>query len=246
MNSNNNGKIAIAIVAMFVVALSVVGFTYAYFTATVVGNTKDTSVEVTAGELVINYTSGQEIIAQNVVPGWKSDGETFYDPKYSVTAKEVNGVMVNTIAAVTTDQFGEGEGKLAAEPSIEPTAADGLIAPARFQVENTGTDAAAYKVSLQVTENGIADSSTNLFYYLYESDTEGNFAGEAIKTGNLAGGTETIELVASDTLSITGDIKYYQLVLEYKNNEAADQNASINKNIKAKIVVSGLGQDAAN
>ena len=239
---NNNGKIAIAIVAMFVVALSVVGFTYAYFTATVVGNTKNTSVEVTAGELVINYTRGQEIVAQNVVPGWKSDGKTFYDPKYSVTTKDVNGVMVNTITAVSTDQFGEGEGKLAAAPSITPAAKDGLIEPARFQVENKGTDAAAYKVDLQVTENEIADSSTHLFYYLYESDTEGNFSGDAIKTGNLAGGTQTIELVATDTLSTTGTKKYYQLVLEYKNNEDDNQNASINKNIKAKIVVSGLGQ----
>ena len=48
----NNGKIAIAIVAMFVVALSIVGFTYAYFVANVEGNT-DTNVTVTSGELIL-------------------------------------------------------------------------------------------------------------------------------------------------------------------------------------------------
>ena len=64
---NNNGKIAIAIVAMFVVALSVVGFTYAYFTATVKGNEANESVKVTAGKLEIVYGSGTKLQAQNLL-----------------------------------------------------------------------------------------------------------------------------------------------------------------------------------
>ena len=41
MKQKTNGKIVIAILAMFAVAASVIGFTYAYFTADLQRNTQD-------------------------------------------------------------------------------------------------------------------------------------------------------------------------------------------------------------
>ena len=48
MEKNNNGKLAIAIVAMFVVALSIVGVTYAYFTSQTVYNESEEDPRVLA------------------------------------------------------------------------------------------------------------------------------------------------------------------------------------------------------
>ena len=80
MKQKTNGKIVIAILAMFAVAISIIGFTYAYFTATFNSNNQDKDVTVNAGKLVANFTGTNAIDVSNVVPGWKSDGLSYYDP----------------------------------------------------------------------------------------------------------------------------------------------------------------------
>ena len=79
MNSKNNGKIAIGILVMFVVALSIIGVTYAYFTATFNDNQDTEDVKITAGELIATFDGTNSIDIKNVVPGWASDGLHYYD-----------------------------------------------------------------------------------------------------------------------------------------------------------------------
>ena len=63
---NRRQKIIVSVTGIFLVLVLLVGFTYAYFTAQVKGNTADKSVEVTAGKLSIVYTNGNEISAKNI------------------------------------------------------------------------------------------------------------------------------------------------------------------------------------
>lgn len=264
---NNNGKVAIAIVAMFVVALSIVGLTYAYFTARVVGNDANQSIQVTAGELVISYNNSQSIAALNIVPGWISDGKTFYDPVYSI--QNFNGVR--GITAVSTDDFGAdatdatkpATGKLAIKPSIVPDtttnvvidadenitkeySAYGLADPATFNVVNEGTDGAAYEVELSFDIDGIADLE-NLVAYLYESDSE-TFGTTPIFTTTFKDKTSPITAITTRTLATTGAKKYYKLVLEYKeaaeagNDTADNQDASQDAKVLVTVNVNGLPQ----
>jgi len=249
---NNNGKIAIAIVAMFVVALSIVGLTYAYFTAQVVGNDANQSIEVTAGELVISYNNSQSIAAANIVPGWISDGKTFYDPVYSI--QNFNGVR--GVTAVSLDEFGADEGDLAAEPSVETTAttvidektysAYGLTDAATFNVVNEGTDGAAYEVELSFDIDGITDLE-NLVAYLYESDSE-TFGTTPIFTTTFKDKSSPITAINTRTLATTGAKKHYKLVLEYKeaaeagNDTADNQDASQGAKVLVTVNVNGLPQ----
>lgn len=239
MNSKNNGKLAIAIVAMFVVALSIVGITYAYFSATVVGNTKDKSVDVTAGILEINYAKGNTIKAQNIVPGWVSDGAHYYDPNGSVY--DVDGQGTKGVKAIT---------KTDCETvvcSIEtPGEKDGITDPVTFSVKNTdkNTGTTYFAIELVNVENGIVDTE-NLTYKLYKATAENATTGGTLMTsGTLVSTTNgendpQIIVNAAETLTDNDTTNYYYLMLEYANADT-DQYASIAKTVKATVKVEGL------
>ncbi len=251
---NNNGKIAIAIVAMFVVALSVVGFTYAYFTSQVVDNKKTESVKVTAGELEINYTLNQTIEAQNVVPGWISDNDKYYDPVRSVTKVGNENQIVAVSYATYKGEgipLGEGEDAVPAFPDTVATLSEaqaellqayGLTKPAMFTVQNTGTDTAYYAIELKDVQNGIVASNAADADYvrvqLYSSSTDKAYDadwGTAIYDEKLT--TEATQVIvaqasidadenadADENPTQVGKTVYYKLVLRYDNNTQAVQN----------------------
>ena len=103
----NNGKIAIAIVAMFVVALSIVGFTYAYFVASVTNNDADTSVQVTAGELVSKNKNEKTETYELKLPSDNMFKQVHGDVTLRyIVYKEQNVVMLDTITP--TDILLEG------------------------------------------------------------------------------------------------------------------------------------------
>ena len=101
----NNGKLAIAIVAMFVVALSIVGVTYAYFVSRVNYNTSD-EVQVESGILQVNYAAGTSIdtTGLTIVPGWKNDGKMIYHPIKSVDENgHITSVNIDAVEDTTYD-----------------------------------------------------------------------------------------------------------------------------------------------
>lgn len=266
---NNNGKIAIAIVAMFVVALSVVGFTYAYFTAQVQGNKNAaTSVEVTAGTMVIKYDMGDKIETDQIVPGWKNDGKMFYDPKYSV--KVENGI--SKITAVSTDDFGEGEGKLAAAPSVDSTKY-GLKDPVTFTVTNTGTRDSYYKVSLESMVNNLnvaINDDDNLTYTVYVAeniavdengkpvDGEGNErtltdADYSAQLTNVIFDEDKSAkdvLFGSDETPVTlspGKANFYKIIFHYHETDTNQTDSSkLEVAFAATVKVVGLGEKVTN
>lgn len=230
----NNGKIAIAILAMFVVALSVVGFTYAYFTASVKPNNAATSVTVNAGILQVDYQYGTKLAASNLVPGWISDGHHFYDPVASADTTKTPA----QITAVTTDNE---------KKTIEtPGAADGITAPVTFTIKNTGTATSAYKILLTVDENTITDPE-NMVVYLVKGTWTDKILTE---TTAAALGTEmeveakgqVMELDVHEQLNAGAEQDYY-VVMVYKNL-AGSQNASMGKVVQATVSVDGLSQEA--
>lgn len=222
---SNNGKIAIAIVAMLVVALSIVGFTYAYFTASVGANTAESSVNVQAGVLKVAYKTGNIITATNIVPGWASDSKMIYHPTASV---DENG----NISAVSIDD-------------VEDTTYDGnVVDPVTFTVQNTGdeTNTAYYAIRLTGIKNEIVDQD-NLTVSLYKgtwSEATGVVAGELVKTYQLAASDQT--QVISGVYETTGsNTDSFYLVVSYANIDGA-QNNSMGKTVTATVEIVGLNK----
>ena len=242
-----NGKVAIAIVAMFVVALSIVGITYAYFTAGITNNSATKSISASAGKLVVSYTEGQDtIVVSNIVPGWMTDNDSYYDPLYS--AVNDNGtIKITAVKESETQQT----------PTVDPTDY-GQQEPYYFQIGpgqgNTGT--VTYAIMLYNIENGIpAADQTNFEWRLYTyddtavdlEDEGGNFdytEGTALTDWiDLAPGTAQSpgsQLVAIDTTNNTTGTKKYFLMLRYNNNTSASQNTSQDVTVYADIKVVGV------
>ena len=74
MNSNENQKkgntILLTVIAIATLLVAVVGATFAYFTATVTGNDKASSVIVKTAEIgTVTFTDGDELKLENALPG---------------------------------------------------------------------------------------------------------------------------------------------------------------------------------
>ena len=221
---NNNGKIAIAIVAMFVVALSVVGFTYAYFVASVNNNVDNHQVEVQAGVLKINYDNGQTLTATDIVPGWKSDNDMVYNSIASVST--VDGVTQITAvkkSTLTEDQLANGT-------TTTP------VAPVTFEVKDQSTnDATAYYgIRLVEVNNGLYANEPNNFKVTLTEATNGAVTAEGGYTLTAAG-TQKV----SEAIAITGGATHtYTLSAEYV--EAGVQQSGTGKNVSFTVEVVGL------
>lgn len=254
----NNGKIAIAIVAMFVVALSIIGFTYAYFTASVINNDQAESVSVTAGILQIDYTTGNKITAYNIVPGWTNDGLHYYDPVASLDTE--TGHI--TAAVGTLDE--DNNLVKATNGSIDnPSYVDGIATPATISITNTASNAtkdgadastAYYAIRLTSIENGLAgdlnaDNEQNFTGTLYRTTAAGaTTGGTEVWTGGInASGTQVIMDKADvvDGIAKNDTTHNYYLVLNYADDgEETTQNASMGATVKATIEVVGIAERA--
>ena len=228
MKSENNGKIAIAIVAMFVVALSVVGFTYAYFTASVARNQDEKTTEVTAGMLEVNYTQNKTMTAYKVIPGWESDGLHYFG------TENVNGELRTKALVAANDEDVTSKGL---------TDADGITKPAAFNVASTSrsTGKSTYVIKLIDITNGIAAKNAadaaNLTYELYSVNAADTYTGG---TKVASGQLPTADTVISKVIEIDKKVtQYYYLMLKYADT-AASQNDSQAANIKATVKVVGV------
>jgi len=254
---NNNGKIAIAIVAMFVVALSVVGFTYAYFTATVAGNNATSSVEVTAGSMIVTYSGGNGEVfeAKNILPGWSNDGDKYFDTVASVTYDEgskENRYSAASLTAVTeanAKPYGATitEGQTATEAQLK---AAGLTAPVTFSVKNDGDNPAVYDLWVKVLSNNISTTDVTFVYY---TATELGDNGEP-EYGNASapvtlGDVDDLHQIGEEVTVPVDGIVYYKIVYTYTDTKVKqddDQPNSTNPEdaigFSTTMVIEGLDQ----
>lgn len=221
MKTENNGKLAIAIVAMFAVALSVVGFTYAYFTATAKNNAAPRSAEVVAGMMEVEYTQNRTLTGTNIVPGWISDGL-----HYASTFND-NGILKSKSLKTSTETIGETKG---------------AVKPAQFNVANTANSKndAYYVVTLKNITNGIATADqVNMTYELTDVTNS-----KVVGRGQLpATTTEDNYVVISELLTkkvTDADATEYSLVLKYKDTGDDTQNASQDQTVSATVSVVGV------
>ena len=243
----NNGKIAIAIVAMFVVALSVVGFTYAYFVASVQGNTNE-NVTVTAGILEVSYKNTKTINAVSLVPGWQSDNLHYFDSA-AYTVDEETGKMQYTscVKGSETDNVKCDDAKA--------SAASGLTEPAQFSVTNTDRNTAA--TSYVVLLNGITNTlstaeQANFKYALCEGTCPaGEFASltdDVVVSKGIVGKTGEVQVISGvqtltdtkDGETVTKGTKSYQLKLYYI--ETSGEQSGMGATVSATIDIVGVSQ----
>lgn len=243
MKQKTNGKIVIAILAMFAVAISIIGFTYAYFTATFNQNLLDKSVTVNAGELVANFIGTNTVDVKNVVPGWKSDGLTYYD---ATVAQSHNGQIFATTLSNPADYYS------ANEMTKREYESNGLTAPVQFTVENDSDspDAVSYIIRLTNIVNGIYDATTttsdetlrnnltadlaNLRVHLYSGQynySQPNYGGTLISSFQLDNGVNEndVQILTSKssssalntphTIAKDGEPQHFFVIFEYLNVE---------------------------
>ena len=225
---NNNGKIAIAIVAMFVVALSVVGFTYAYFVASVNNNVDNHQVEVQAGVLKINYDNGQTLTATGIVPGWKSDNDMIYNSIASVSTKDgkttITAVKKSTLSTVLTPE------QIASSTSTEP------VGPVTFTVKDQSTNKATayYGIRLVEVTNGLHAVDPGNFKITLTEATKGAVTAA---DGYVLNAERTQKV--SEAIAITGGATHtYTLNAEYV--EAGSEQKGTGKNVTFTVEVVGL------
>ena len=221
----NNGKIAIAIVAMFVVALSIVGVTYAYFVASVQGNTGEDQrvVEVKAGVLKVAYENGDVLEATGIVPGWKSDNDMVYNSIASVSTVDGETRITAVKNSTLTDEQKKGT-------TTAP------VAPVTFDVtdESTEGETAYYGIRLVEVTNELYAKEPNNFKVTITEATAGALtpAGGYTLT---ADGTQ----VVSEAISITDSATHtYTLSAEYV--EAGSKQEGTGKNVSFTVEVVGL------
>ena len=244
MENKSNGKIVIAILVMFVVALSIVGVTYAYFTTQIIQNTKEESVKVDAGKLIATYDGGNDINVSNIFPGWKSDGNTFYD-----VAKIVDNKLVSTTASTDAERAA----------TTADTAENGLRDPIQFTVTNDSDNQdsdISYIVNLDVTTLDFSQTDLDagrLTATLYKGDyTTGSDDKAAVLAGTEVAKiqikAETTYRFATSaaeiqTLAAKGDSAKYYVVFEYANVDVAQE--SQNKTLEAKVSITGVQQNGS-
>ena len=253
---NNNGKIAIAIVAMFVVALSIVGVTYAYFTATVTENA-DTAKEVivTAGSMEVEYTGGKTFTASNLLPGWSNNSDKYYDAVHSAKYDSASGET--RYSAVSKSELTSKGETVTYYGGSEATA--GMAAPVTFSVTNTGDNDAAYTVKMEVVSNSI-NTTGDLTYIAYAANTEtalssndpATLASYKIKEGTIGAATATAETYLEIDPNVklgttTNTAKYYKIIFTYADNgdQSTTDNNQQNKSFQTKMHVIGLDQTKA-
>lgn len=227
----SNTKLVIAIVAMFVVALSIVGFTYAFFTASVNPNSAEESIDIQAGLLKVNYASTKTIDVTNIVPGWASDGKMIYHPAESV---DENG----HITAISTDK------------TVDKTYDGNAVPPVQFSVENTGdsTNPAYYAIELTNITNQIASDNATDAQYLTVALYEGTW------TGTVGTPIQSIQFPATGvdtqignivTIGPGTDTDNYYMVVSYADSKG-EQSNSMGKTIKATVEIIGLNKTGDN
>lgn len=267
MKQKTNGKIVVAILVMFAVAISIIGFTYAYFTATFNTNNQDKSVTVTAGKLMANFTGTNAINVSNIVPGWLSNGLSYYDSNLALAnggkifATELTLTAPEGQDPTYTDYYGAGvssDVKWAYEQK-------GLTQPIQFSVANdeNSPDAVSFIIRLTEIENGIktaADSESdetkkakltadleNLKVHLYEGTfnyAERNngttpYGGTKVSTLQFANSGTQILSTAPHTIAKGGAAKNFFIIFEYENEESIEQYAQ-GVTIKARADIIGI------
>ena len=239
MNRNNNVRIALAIIAMFIIALSIIGVTYAYFTARISGNTTTKSVTVQAGKLEVTYQTSNVINAQGIVPGWISDGRHYFDP----TKRDTSGHIVAQEVGVTS-----GVDSVSDIPTSYKTAAYGYHLPAKFTVKNTGTNTAYYGIKLinitnQIGQIGSNNDQDNVVVKIYKGTYDGSAALDEAKivyNDKLgSGSSKNTNAVFKVEPNNTNNL---YLVLEY-NNANYDQSQNMGKNVSLTVQVVGVAED---
>lgn len=239
---NNNVRIIILIIAMFMVSLSIIGFTYAYFTAQITGNPTNDNVKVTSGNLEVTFTSSSTITASGIVPGWKSDGRSWYDPMARDSAGHIIAQHI--------------DGSTTAVPTNYKTKEYGYALPSKFTVKSTGdsTNNAYYAVELTSITNQITKISTdntwddtkNMMVYLYKGTYDGTtdlssdkvIWSSALNSSNSQIIPKVFEIAPTHTNNL-------YVVLEYKNDTTHDQSQNMGKAVSATVKIVGVAKNTA-
>lgn len=215
--------VLLTVIASATLLVAVVGATFAYFSITVTNNsgagqTGATNIQSgqVAGSVIVADTDAAagSFKATNVYPGHKEVA----DFKIAVTADDTVKTKYAIKYNVTQNTFSEGAIKVSLYSSDEEVA--------EFGANFFGC----------TPQTGNAAGATTFYETCTKSETD--LTGATLVSGSaktLAGNTETVDL---GTVTVTGDsTKYYYVVVEFVNDEDANQPNDVNKALKGDIDV---------
>ena len=95
MKKENYKMIRLSVLVLGLVVLTIVGTSFAYFTAIINGNEKANNVYVKSANLKATYSDGEEINTLNAVPGWSQDKTiTITNTGDAPIIYSINGLML--------------------------------------------------------------------------------------------------------------------------------------------------------
>ncbi len=120
MNEGKGNKILLTIIAIATLLVSVVGATFAYFTAVLSGTETEQSFEIKAGSIGTEFVTSPSVVLENIVPQGNLDsnpvalvksGET-YTKQFGVTVTNESSTVVQIpyrfVLKVQTNSFAAG------------------------------------------------------------------------------------------------------------------------------------------
>lgn len=92
-------KIIVSLVGIFLVLITLIGITYAYFVTQIQGNTNDADVIISAANLMLRYTDGNGLIEpeEKIMPGTTIESKTFSVENLGTLTIENYGVYIENI-----------------------------------------------------------------------------------------------------------------------------------------------------
>lgn len=216
--------VLLTVIAVATLLVAVVGATFAYFTATTAGagnGTANTSTTTSVGAVKLDLATTANTA----------------DIKYP------GGMMLNG-ASVTSTVTGSGsfDATYKINATVDASALGSANSTVKYTLYRTDTEVTGATVSGCTLQTNATDGTTT-YSYTGCSVTAGVTAGTQVATGtiDLSGATKTATISESDTTSFKGITSaatksvYYYLVVEYVNNDAAEQNDDMGKAITATI-----------
>ena len=144
-----NRKIIINTAVILLLVVSIIGISYAYFTADLSGNETATTITVTGGEMTIAYAGGSNIVVNNIIP---SD-EVVATKTFTVTGTNTTTLNVPYTVMLVVDSNTFSSGALRYTLTSSNTSSNGEVVPSITGQTNFASGANSYTLGSGHFEN---------------------------------------------------------------------------------------------
>ena len=95
----NKQRVIVSVIGIFLVLITLLGITYAYFVTRIQGNTNESSVIISTANLLLKYTDGNGLLEpkEKIIPGTTIESKTFSVENLGSTTIDNYGVYIENV-----------------------------------------------------------------------------------------------------------------------------------------------------